>query len=93
MNATPNSRDQLLAVVLAQPDFPKGRYARSVAEGRALLSGADLKADAKRWGVWYYKQRAIVKKIWLRCGGIVQVGDHGKLSLEAKRQEEKVHGL
>lgn len=51
-------------VTTKMPEFPKGNYARHVIENGhkpGVLSGAELKGKAKKYGGWYARKREEVQ--------------------------------
>lgn len=67
-------------MIISASALPRGYYARHVAEyGHipGVLSGAELKGRARRYGAWYARQRQRVASVLAAEGIHIGTGRHG----------------
>jgi len=58
--------DSVIDAIVSDPDLPRGWYASHVARGGwypGVLSGAELKGEARNWGAWYHDIRTRVESV------------------------------
>ena len=75
---TPNAEITAAAYAIAYP-MARGTYQRSLLDGRAALSGADLKGRAKKYGAHYStSRRNLLARIACVLTVAEHIGNHGK---------------